>query len=66
MTSQRANARRTPSGSGRLRPHHEIHLTVEHLQQGQQLVDGFAVIRLVEESIQLRGRRSEASNDLVL
>ena len=37
--------------SGGLRPHDQIHVTVEHLQQRQYLIDGLAVVGLVEQTI---------------
>ena len=33
--------------SGRLRPNDQVHVTVEHLQQREQLIDGLAVVRLI-------------------
>jgi hypothetical protein len=56
--------RRVESGS--LRPNDEINVTVEHLQQGEQLIDRLAVIRLIEEAIQLRRGRPESAHDLAL
>jgi hypothetical protein len=40
--------------SRRLCPDDQVDVAVEHLQQGQQLIDGLAVIRLVPQAIQLR------------
>jgi hypothetical protein len=45
------------SSSGGLRPNHQINVTVEHLQQGQDLIDRLAVVRLIDKAIQLRRRR---------
>ena len=52
--------------SGRLGPNDQVHITVEHLQQREQLIDGLAVVRLIEQSIQLRCRRPEPAHDLAL
>ena len=37
--------------SGGLRPYDQIHVTVEHLQQRQYLIDGLAVAGLVEQKM---------------
>jgi hypothetical protein len=58
-------AARSPT-SGSLRPNDQIDVTVEYLQQCQYLVDGLAVIRLIEQAIQLRRRGPEPTNDLAL
>jgi hypothetical protein len=34
--------------SGGLRSNHQINVTVEHLQQGQHLIDGLAIVRLID------------------
>ncbi len=52
--------------SGGLRPNHQINVTVEHLQQGEQLMDRLAVVRLIEQTIQLRRRRSQPAHGLTL
>jgi hypothetical protein len=36
-----------------LRPHNEIDVTVENLQQGDELIDGLTVVCLIQESIEL-------------
>ena len=45
---------------------HQINVTVEHLQQGQDLVDRLTVVSLIEKAIQLRRRRPEPAHDLAL
>src|SRR5205814_4883833 len=57
---------RLRSSSGGLRPNHQINVTVEHLQQGQDLIDRLAVVRLIEKAIQLRRGRPEPAHDLAL
>lgn len=52
--------------SGRLRPNDQVHVTVEHLQQREQLIHRLAVVRLIEQTIQLRGRRPQPAHDLPL
>ena len=37
---------------------HQINVTVEHLKQRKQLINRLAVVRLIEEAIQLRRRRA--------
>jgi hypothetical protein len=39
--------------SGSLRPNHQIDIAVEDLQQRQHLVDRLAIVRLIEQAIQL-------------
>jgi hypothetical protein len=39
------------STSGGLRPNDQVNVTVEHLQQGEQLIDRLAVVRLIEQAI---------------
>jgi hypothetical protein len=34
--------------SGSLGPHYKINITVEHLKQRHQLIDRFAIVRLIE------------------
>ena len=52
--------------AGGLRSNDQVHVTVEHLQQGEQLIDRLAVVRLIEKSIQLRRRCPESAHDLAL
>ena len=54
------------SSSGGLRPDDQVDVTVEHLQQGQQLIDRLPVVRLIEKAIQLRRGRSQPAHDLAL
>lgn len=51
---------------GTLRSNNEINFAVEHLKQRQHLIDGLAVVGLVEEPIQLRGGGPEPADDLAL
>jgi hypothetical protein len=44
--------------------HQEIHLAIQDMQQGQELIDGLAVIFLIEQTIELRGGCSETSDHL--
>ncbi len=52
--------------SGGLRPDDQDHVTVEHLQPRQLLIDGLAVVRLIEQSIELRRRCPQPAHDLAL
>ena len=54
------------SSSGGLRPNDQVNVTVEHLQQGEQLIDRLAVVRLIEQAIQLRRGSPETAHDLAL
>ena len=45
-------------------PYHEINLAVEHVKQRQQLIDGLAVARLIQQPVKLCCRCPEPSNDL--
>src|SRR5439155_4502504 len=49
-----------------LRPHNEIDVTVENLQQGDELIDGLAVVCLIHESIELGRGSRESADDLTL
>ena len=40
------------SASGGLRPNDQVHVTVEHLQQREQLIHRLGVVRLIEQTIQ--------------
>jgi len=44
----------------------QVDVTVEHLQQGEQLIDRLAVVRLIEQSIPLRRARPEPAHNLAL
>jgi hypothetical protein len=64
-----AALRDTPSdlsSSGGFCPDDQVYVTVEHLQQGERLIDRLAVVRLIKQSIQLRRRRPEPANDFAL
>jgi hypothetical protein len=56
--------RRRKRESNGHRSNDEINITVEHLQQRQDLVDRLAVVRLIEQAIELRCRSPDATNDL--
>jgi hypothetical protein len=47
------NQKRTidPALSRRLRAHDQVDVAVQHLQQGQQLVDRFPVVGLIEQPV---------------
>jgi hypothetical protein len=41
-----------------LRSHNEIHITIEHVEQAENLVDRLPVVRLIQQAIQLGRRRA--------
>jgi len=49
---------------GRFASYHEINLAVEHVKQRQHLVDGLAVVGLIQQPVKLCRRCPEPSNDL--
>ena len=51
---RRLHPRRLRPASSGLGPNDQVNVTVEHLQQGQQLIDRLAVVCLIEQAIQLR------------
>jgi hypothetical protein len=50
----RERLRRESPLSSRLCPNDQINVTIEHLQERQYLIDGLAVVRLIEKAIELR------------
>src|SRR4029079_16341368 len=52
--------------SGSLRPNHQIDIAIEHLQERQHLVDGLAIVCLIEQAIQLRCGSPEPTHNLAL
>jgi len=56
-----ANARLCALGS-----HDQINVTLENVKQVENLIDGFSVVCLIEDSVELRCRSSESADDLSL
>ena len=57
----------TESGGSSLRglgSHLEIHVAIQDMQQGQELIDRLAVVLLIEQTIELRGRCSKPPGHL--
>ncbi len=52
------------AGSRPVRADDEIEVTVQNMQEGQQLIYTFAVVGLVKEAVKLRRRRSQPADDL--
>jgi len=53
-------------GSRAAGPHDEIHVAVQDMKEGQQLIDRLAVVGLIQEAVELRRGCSQAADDLSL
>ena len=54
----------SPAGSRPVGAHDEIHVAVQDMQEGQQLVYCLSVVGLIQEAVELRRRRSQPADDL--
>jgi len=54
------------SDLGTLRAHDELYVAIQHLEEAEQLVDRLPVVRLIQQSVELRRGGSEPTDDLAL